>query len=371
MTREAAVFRLHADCVFVPGAKNAAIYDLTRRRIVSVPAAYGRAYESIDGRYSQADIERDEREEGDGRRLAGFVRYLIAEEMGDFIDDPARFPRIEPGWEAPGEVQNAIVDVDAHRHDFASIFAQLDRLGCEYAQIRCYSDVLEIEEIHAIGRAASHTSIRGVELMLPESAKYPDAALEDLVRSELIFVRVVVHSASEDRTLGVAFGDSVGEGISEVRTIHMLRARLRSSDDCGRIGQASLQPPDVPLFEELKRYNGCLNGKIAIDAEGRIKNCPSLPTAYGRVDTMPLAEALNAPGFRSLWSIAKDSIAVCRDCEYRYACTDCRAFRSDPDDLHSKPAKCGYDPYTGRWDLRIDDPTPVTPGFAHVRPNPT
>ena len=38
-----------------------------------------------------------------------------------------------------------------------------------------------------------------------------------------------------------------------------------------------------------------------------------------------------------------------KDCEFRYICTDCRAYVEDPEDILSKPLKCGYNPYTGEW----------------------
>jgi len=40
---------------------------------------------------------------------------------------------------------------------------------------------------------------------------------------------------------------------------------------------------------------------------------------------------------------------VCKDCEFRYVCTDCRAYRADAEDLYSKRARCSYDPYTATW----------------------
>lgn len=30
-------------------------------------------------------------------------------------------------------------------------------------------------------------------------------------------------------------------------------------------------------------------------------------------------------------------------------CTDCRAYVEDPEDILSKPLKCGYNPYTAEW----------------------
>jgi len=63
-----------------------------------------------------------------------------------------------------------------------------------------------------------------------------------------------------------------------------------------------------------------------------------------------LHAALARTGFKDLWSINKDQIEVCKDCEFRYVCTDCRAFITDPDNRYSKPSTCTYDPYTAQWE---------------------
>jgi hypothetical protein len=62
-----------------------------------------------------------------------------------------------------------------------------------------------------------------------------------------------------------------------------------------------------------------------------------------------LHSALAQRDFAALWSINKDQITVCKDCEFRYVCTDCRAYLLDAGDLYSKPSKCTYDPYTAEW----------------------
>lgn len=36
--------------------------------------------------------------------------------------------------------------------------------------------------------------------------------------------------------------------------------------------------------------------------------------------------------------------------KYRYICTDCRAYIENPDDIYSKPLKCGYNPHTCQWE---------------------
>jgi SPASM domain peptide maturase of grasp-with-spasm system len=72
--------------------------------------------------------------------------------------------------------------------------------------------------------------------------------------------------------------------------------------------------------------------------------------SYVNIRDTTLAEALAKPGFKKYWDITKDQVAVCKDCEFRYICTDCRAYVENPEDMYSKPLKCGYNPYTAEWE---------------------
>ena len=142
---------------------------------------------------------------------------------------------------------------------------------------------------------------------------------------------------------------------------------------CGQIHPAYFVT-NLEAFSEAQKHNSCLNRKISIDARGEIKNCPSLPRSFGNAREASLHSALAQRDFTALWSINKDQIAVCKDCEFRYICTDCRAYLSDPSDLYAKPSKCTYDPYTAEWRdaegrpaLAAEPPraaSPVLPGAA-------
>ena len=80
-----------------------------------------------------------------------------------------------------------------------------------------------------------------------------------------------------------------------------------------------------------------------------------MPQIFGNIKNTSLEEALGQPDFKKYWNLTKDHIEVCKDCEFRYICTDCRAYterthtRSEGLDI-SKPLKCGYNPYTGEWE---------------------
>jgi SPASM domain peptide maturase of grasp-with-spasm system len=117
---------------------------------------------------------------------------------------------------------------------------------------------------------------------------------------------------------------------------------------CGNISK-NFFTTNLKTFTESLQYNSCLNRKISIDIDGNIKNCPSMKQSFGNIKDTTLEEAINKRGFKKYWNINKDKIKVCQDCEFRYICTDCRAYVEDPKDNYSKPLKCGYDPYTGEW----------------------
>ncbi len=109
-------------------------------------------------------------------------------------------------------------------------------------------------------------------------------------------------------------------------------------------------------FKENFFYNSCWNGKIAITATGDI-----IPCIFARDEVVG---NIRKNSFEQIekkiinkWSITKDDIEVCKDCEFRYCCHDCRPIAKGINgDTYSKYPRCCYDPYTGLWE-NIEDIT--------------
>ena len=121
-----------------------------------------------------------------------------------------------------------------------------------------------------------------------------------------------------------------------------------SATHCGEVHPAYFVT-NLAHFSEAQAFNTCLNRKISVDEHGEIRNCPSMPRSFGNSREISLHSALLRMGFREFWEVNKDQIETCKDCEFRYLCTDCRAFIRAPEDRYSKPSKCTYDPYTAQW----------------------
>jgi len=131
-------------------------------------------------------------------------------------------------------------------------------------------------------------------------------------------------------------------------TINPVHGTLDFLTSCGKINKDYFDSTSEGI-RESKDHNSCLRGKISIDINGQIKNCPSMITSFGHFEETNFDEVISNPSFNKQWNINKDSISVCRDCEYRYVCTDCRAF-TESGELFGKPLKCRYNPYKGVWE---------------------
>ncbi|MFN1217288.1 grasp-with-spasm system SPASM domain peptide maturase [Chryseobacterium kwangjuense] len=142
-------------------------------------------------------------------------------------------------------------------------------------------------------------------------------------------------------------------------TVQFTKEPLRISS-CGKVDLKYFNT-NLSKVSEAMDHNSCLHKKMGIDLQGNIKNCPLMGESFGNINDISLEEALARPEFKKYWNITKDQIETCKDCEFRYICTDCRAYternhkNSEGLDI-SKPLKCGYNPYTGTWEAWSKNP---------------
>jgi SPASM domain peptide maturase of grasp-with-spasm system len=337
---------LFANCVPVRGHKYSAIYDLQRKKMHQIPTIFLDVLDELS-QLTETEVRQillSEKPEQSGNKK--FIRFILEQELGFFSKYPERFPKIDFSYREPDSIHNAIIDVNEIKHDFAHIFSELDDVGCEYVQIRAFSNLLSITDYHAIAKIACHRSIRSIEFIAKYDSQISELQWADLARHNPIISRIYIHSAAAAKISPVF---AVEGDEKPMREIYFTRQIIASADACGRIEVIYLDPPTEQVFSENINRNGCLNRKIAIDAKGELKNCPSMQKSFGKSAATPFAKIVLEPSFQAPWYIRKDQIEVCRDCEFRYACSDCRAHLSDPNNPLSKPAKCSYDPYQGRW----------------------
>ena len=121
--------------------------------------------------------------------------------------------------------------------------------------------------------------------------------------------------------------------------------------------RATVKPPfytDSESFAKAQKFHNCLAGRLAITATGDVIPCIfARRQICGNITATPLSTILNSLPLKTCWETTKDYITKCRDCEYRYACPDCRPSAQNLDPATcwtAAPADCAYNPYTGKWE---------------------
>ncbi len=204
----------------------------------------------------------------------------------------------------------------------------------ETVQLRIFYEVSikDLESIVEFFRLNGNTTI---ELVINHNQKNTDDDYNILFQTYKIVSRIVIMRYPENKHL-------------QLNQIICNKQALESEKQCGKISE-KLFYPNLRTYLSSKNCNSCLNKKVSIDVSGTIKNCPSMSQSFGNIKYTSLEEALLHKDFKKHWNITKDEIKICKDCEFRNICTDCRAYVENPDDDYSKPLKCGYNPYTNEW----------------------
>jgi SPASM domain peptide maturase of grasp-with-spasm system len=334
-------FKLFACCIIVKGAKRSCINDLQRGVIDTIPNIL---YELLEKcmNWSLSEVLQEYGEENTDT-IEGYFNWLIKKEYGFWCkskEEAMRFGKLSNEWDMPFTLTNAIIDIGVNDDIiYPELFEQISSIGIPHIQLRSYSE-RSLEFYSSILNVCEGSRIKDIAIITPiiEDAFCRDK-LELFCRKYLRVNSLIFHNAPFDKQLNLL------EGLTQVDYV---KEHIINNKCCGSISSKYFRVTQE-LFNESQKYNTCLNRKISVDVNGEIKNCPSMAKSFGNIRDTTLWNAFGKSGYKDLWHTNKGKISVCKDCEFRHACTDCRAFLEDPNDALSKPLKCGYDPYTATW----------------------
>ena len=339
-------FKLFASCIPVKGATRSTICDIQREKFYFIPNALCEILiEHKDKTFLEVkeayDHEADE-------IIEEYFRFLIDKELLFFTEEPELFPDLDLTWKMPSTISNSIIDVNKDSdHDFVKIFSELNDLNCKALQLRFY-DEIPYDQLVSILELTNDTRMEYIEVMVRYSTAMKISEMAKICRTFQRVGLVTVHNAPNTKSDPVEV-----KGLDTI--VVYITDLIDSSTHCGVVHLSSFNA-NKTLFLEGQKHNTCLNRKISVDVEGNIKNCPTLKQSFGNINEVTFEEALQHDEFKKMWTINKNQIEVCKDCEFRFVCTDCRAMLEDPENIYSKPAKCSYDPYTASWTRPEDDP---------------
>ena len=105
------------------------------------------------------------------------------------------------------------------------------------------------------------------------------------------------------------------------------------------------------FFHNIK-YHPCIGNTLAISHTGNVLPCPMMRNhVLGNIRDRELYTIFEngKEEIDKFWNLTLDNIEKCRDCEFRYACNDCRALEEKLTGKLEGKRLCDYEPEEGKW----------------------
>ncbi|UOX35548.1 grasp-with-spasm system SPASM domain peptide maturase [Flavobacterium sediminilitoris] len=332
-------FKTHTNCKIFRGSNRSIILDIQRQDYTLIPNSMFDIIELLNKRKSINDIKMIYGLENE-QIIDEYIEFLNSKEFGLYVDyeEFDFFPEMNNTFEIPSNLSNFVIEISAFNiTNLKKIINSLENLMCRNIQFIAYEE-LEINQIKNILTLTKNSDFMSIELIVHYSEEIIKF-IKDIDKYNFRVTELLIHnSKNRNKIIDLASFP-----------ITFLDYKINNFSHCGKIGNDYFSVNKEKVLESLN-HNSCLNKKIAIDKDGNIKNCPAISQSFGNIKNTTLEEALQHKDFKKYWNITKDQIDICKDCEFRHICTDCRAYIEDPENQYSKPLKCGYDPYTNQWE---------------------
>lgn len=326
---------IYPHCHAIKGYSRCVMIDSFRNRYQLVPLWLTDMLPVLNGLERKDIAERAGTLQPD--ELREFLDFLIQNEFAKWSNTNIPYENIEMHFDYPARITNMIILGDVLGQ---TLLSEIDELQCDNIQLYVPARA-SMERLEALLHLFDDSVAQHIEVIVPFVEEFVAPNVWENIFDEFKRLqKVVVLKAPESKRI---FTDAMHHNCVVFATESF------SYEICGEVHPLHFTN-NLPFFTESQYHNTCLNRKVCIDAEGNIKNCPAMAKSYGNIKDTTLEEAINKPGFKDLWYVCKDQIDVCKDCEFRYMCTDCRCFIKDPGNIYSQPAKCTYNPYICLWE---------------------
>lgn len=396
------MYQINDSCVYVKGKCNGAIYEFDTGKVYSVN---GKACEIIDRYILGSSFENDENylSKLRGQKLISPNYHPC--EFDCEIDD---LTELEVAWIEITETCNlrCIHCYEGNQHigradvlaleDWINVIDQLEKLktkrliiiGGEPCCNSMVSDVVSysakkdmdvtlftngtlIDErlFHEIiaKRIKVKMSIYGPNSTVHDSVTRTPGSFERLTRSvkRLVEAGISVSAAVIIMKENEQFAD---ETISFCKSIGIKCSRYDVIREVFGGTQSAHIPTDKRVLEKVyftkpnykanrKQFinnlnkNSCLYGKLAIKENGDVIPCVfERDYVYGNVKENPIKDIIQSDSTKRMWYWDFSKVDECAECEYRFACRDCRPLgKSVCGRLNTKNPRCLYDVSQGEW----------------------
>lgn len=335
-------FILSSSCALTKGHSRTLIQDFCRNYANFIPNEYYNLCMMLD-RHLISDIVRNiEKQSLDSFYM--FIDFMLSKEYAFLVDDLLLFPpKSHEVNDSSIMLNDAIIEIDEHNFKKDAVMEFLEEaksLGCRNLQIRLFS-FSGMEFLLTLANIVCNYNYTYIELHLDNSNSICYDECCQVIRDFAPISNIYIYNAKYPNAKDYYIRT---KGCYELQMGSVVFIdTILDNKKCGAISKFCQVYDDEKFYRMSQKYNSCLFKKIALDRDGNVRNCLSLPETYDFSEG--LGHIVASSEFKKYWNIKKDDIQTCKDCEFRYNCLDCRA-RTENGDLLGKPLTCTYNPYS-------------------------
>ncbi|WPO84107.1 grasp-with-spasm system SPASM domain peptide maturase [Chryseobacterium sp. JJR-5R] len=334
-------FNLFSNILITKGVQRVLIIDLQRDHAELFPLELFDIIEELKEKSIEDTMQSYDSESQEF--IKEYIEILLEKEFGFVTKDEwdVNFPPFSYDFKVPNDITNAYLEID-DLSILTQVNQSLSNLNTAHIVIY-YNQCLSIKDISYIENSFKGSPVTSIEIF----SKYSEILNEEFFNvADTICSRIYNMVFYSSPQIPFKLQDKFKFTVSFTHE----QIELKS---CGKVDLKYFNV-NLPKVSEATNHNSCLYKKIGVDRDGNIKNCPAMAQCFGNIKSTPLEEVIKQEDFKKYWNLTKDQIETCKDCEFRYICTDCRAFTERNTTNNSgldvsKPLKCGYNPYTVEW----------------------
>jgi len=333
-------FHLYSSIKFTRGKYRSLVLDMQHNYWVKVPNSFVEVLEMAQNEglkvvYSTFNEEIEILEE--------YFSFALKKGWGRWFNEKsAIFNEIGESYHSYERIETSLIDISKETNlDWVLRFIELlDLFHCHHVEFR-FLDSKSTTYIESILDKVASSNIKCVTLCLSKNNFIDEERVKKLITEEGRIIEVYFYNNKIERV--VRFKQA---------SIYSLTSKAVEIDKCGVIQQNKfiVNPRFYRLSEEK---NSCLYKKLSLTYDGIVCICPSVKSGVlgymSHLDSSDVESFLSSMEYMKLSDSKKSEIHVCRDCEFRNCCLDCRGHKSNSD-LFTKPKFCSYSPKTEKWE---------------------
>lgn len=265
---------LFQNCILVKGYMHSVICDLQLRKYHHIP---NDMYDILIFLENNS-IEKCFSYYGEENHsiLKEYIEFIIEENLGIIYHSQLKeLIPLKMYWDSFSAITNMIIEFNSeinYQNDFIDAVTRKNLQGVE---IRIYNEFNQ--KIERLIQLFEDSTVQSINLVIPYAPDIENE-LNKLVKRYVRIQQIIVHSSPKDKYNRI-FNGTV--------PVLYIRRDVNSCLACGII-KTHYFATNVTNFTESKNFNSCLNRKIAIDYEGNIRNCPSMPESFGNIKNTTL-----------------------------------------------------------------------------------